>query len=114
MVFVKLKYFNNYSFLIKLLALLILCIISFSCNKNETKQILTVENAAVIGENAVNINTASVAELEKLPNIGTKLAQKIVEHRERYGKFRKPEHLILVSGISDRRFRQLQSFVKTD
>lgn len=72
------------------------------------------KNTNVIAENAVNINTASVAELEKLPNVGIKTAQKIVEHREKYGRFRKPEHLILVSGISDRRFRELQSFVKIE
>lgn len=114
MVFTKLQYFNNYRFLIKLLALLILCFFHVSCNKNEPKQILTVENAVVIAENAVNINTASVEEFEKLPNVGSKLAQKIVEHREKYGRFRKTEHLILVQGISDRRFRQLQSLIKTE
>ncbi len=114
MVSVKLQYFNNYRFLIKLLALLILCFFHVSCNKKETQQFLTVENTVQIAENAVNINTASVEELEKLPNVGAKLAQKIVEHREKYGNFRKPEHLILVAGISDKRFRQLQNLVRTE
>ena len=114
MVSAKPQYFNIYRFLIKLLALLIVCFFHVSCDKNETQQILTVENAVLPAENAVNINTASVEELEKLPNIGAKLAQKIVEHREKYGRFRKPEHLILVAGISDRRFRQLQNSIKTE
>lgn len=114
MVLVKPRYFNNYSCLIKLLALLILCFFAVSCHKNITKQILIVENKAVTAEDAVNINTATVEELEKLPNIGAKLAQKIVEHREKYGNFRKPEHLILVPGISDERFRQLQNMIKTE
>lgn len=114
MVSAKLQYYNNYRFSIKLLALLILCFFHVSCHKNETKQILTVEKTIVIAENAVNINTAPVEELEKLPNVGAKLAQKIVEHREEYGRFRKPEHLILVSGMSDRRFRQLRNLVKTE
>lgn len=114
MVSVKLQYFNIYRFTIKLLALLILCFFPVSCNKNETQQFLTVENKVLAAENAVNINTASAAELEKLPNVGAKLAQKIVEHREKYGSFRKSEHLILVAGISDRRFRQLQNLIKTE
>lgn len=114
MVSAKLQYFNNYRFLIKLLALLILCFFHVSCNKNETQQILTAENTVLPAENAVNINAASVEELEKLPNVGTKTAQKIVEHREKYGRFRKPEHLILVAGISDRRFRQLQNLIKIE
>jgi competence ComEA-like helix-hairpin-helix protein len=111
---IKLHYINNYSFLIKLLALLILCFFPVSCNKKETQRGLTSPNKVETAENAVNINTASVAELEKLPNVGTKLAQRIVEHREKYGSFRKPEHLILVSGISDRRFRELQNLIKTE
>lgn len=93
---IKLYYFNNYHFLIKLLALLILLFFLGSCNKKETQTGLTARTKVETAENAVNINTASVEELENLPNVGAKLAQKIVEHRERYGNFRQPEHLILV------------------
>jgi competence protein ComEA len=88
--------------------------LSVSCNTKETQQTLTVENKAVIAENAININTATVAELEKLPNVGAKLAEKIVEHREKYGNFRKPEHLLLVQGISDERFRRMRNLIKTE
>jgi len=112
--FTKLHYFNIYGFLIKLLALLVFCFLFVSCNKKETQQILTSENKVKVAETAVNINTASVAELEKLPNVGAKLAQRIVEHREKYGKFRRAEHLILVQGISDKRFRQMQNLIKTE
>lgn len=59
----------------------------------------------------VNINKATLKELETLPAIGPGIAQRIVEHRERYGWFRRAEHLIMVRGLSDRRFRELRSFV---
>lgn len=114
MSFSKLHYFNIYRFIIKLLALLIFCILFVSCNKKETQQLLTVENKVKVSETAVDINTASFEELEKLPNVGAKLAQRIVEHREKYGKFRRVEHLILVQGISDRRFRLMQNLIKTE
>jgi competence protein ComEA len=52
----------------------------------------------------ININTASAQELEALPGIGKGLAERIIEHREKYGSFAKPEHLIMVRGISERRF----------
>ncbi len=110
----KSYYFNIYCFLIKLLALLLFCFLYVSCNKKETQQILTSENQFKVAENAVNINAASAEELNKLPNIGEKLAQRIVEHRENYGKFRRSEHLLLVPGISDKRFRQLRSLIKTE
>lgn len=93
---------------------MIFVILFVACNTKVTKQSLTVESKEIIAENAININTATAAELEKLPNIGAKLAEKIIEHREKYGRFRKPEHLILVQGISDRRFRQMQNLVKTE
>ena len=56
----------------------------------------------------ININTASVRELEELPGIGIGLAERIVSYREQYGPFRRAEHLMLVRGISDRRFRELR------
>ena len=58
-----------------------------------------------------NINTASEAELERLPQLGPSLAQKIVEHRRRYGPFRKREHILIVEGISESRFRQFEPFI---
>ncbi|HLL14082.1 MAG TPA: helix-hairpin-helix domain-containing protein [Pyrinomonadaceae bacterium] len=62
----------------------------------------------------ININTASRAELERLPGIGEGLAARIVEHRERHGAFRRAEHLIIVRGISERRFAALRAFVTVD
>jgi len=59
----------------------------------------------------ININTASANELEALPGIGKGLAQRIIEHREKYGPFRKPEHLIIVRGISDKRFQALRDLI---
>lgn len=114
MVFAKSQYFNIYRHLLKLLALLIFCIFPVSCNKKEIRAAFTPEKTLERAENAVNINTATVQELEKLPNVGTKLAERILEHREKYGNFRKPEHLILVQGISDKRFRQMRNLIKTE
>src|SRR3989338_5384858 len=42
---------------------------------------------------AVDVNTADVAELERLPGIGPALAQRIVEERSRRGAFASPEEL---------------------
>src|SRR5688500_13892734 len=49
----------------------------------------------------LSINEASREELERLPGIGPGLAARIVEHRERHGRFRRAEHLLLVRGISE-------------
>ena len=113
------KYCNPYYFTIckisiKLLPLIILCFLFGCSEQKEAKQILLTQNRFIVSESAININTASAEELEKLPHIGTKLAQKIIEHREKFGKFRKAEYLLLVDGISDRRFSEIRSLVKVE
>jgi len=62
----------------------------------------------------IDINTASLEELENLPGIGKSLAARIIAHREKYGRFRRPEHLIIVRGISDHRFRQIRPFITVE
>jgi competence ComEA-like helix-hairpin-helix protein len=71
------------------------------------------ELAAPKSENGprTNINTASPQQLEKLPGIGKVIADRIVAHRTQYGPFRRTEHLMMVRGISDRKFRALQSMI---
>ena len=47
----------------------------------------------------ININKATVQELEQLKGVGAKIAHKIIEYREKNGPFQKPEDITLVSGI---------------
>ena len=60
---------------------------------------------------AININEADASDLEKLPHVGPVLARKILEHRKRYGPFRKPEHLLIIDGVSEKRFREFRQFI---
>lgn len=64
--------------------------------------------------NAININTVPVEELEKLPNIGRKTAEAIVEFRKQNGPFRRPEQLLQIRGVSEERFAELRPFIKTE
>ena len=59
----------------------------------------------------INLNTATTAELQRLPGIGEVLAERIIEHRTRYGPFRRAEHLMMVRGISERKFLELQPLI---
>ena len=65
--------------------------------------------AAVKGELAtVNINTASVKELDALPGIGAKTAALIVEYRQKNGPFKKIEELMNVRGVGEKSFLKLR------
>jgi len=99
----------------------VLLALAFSCSKAPRRVVLMrEENVSAIspGESAerasaprLNLNTASASELEKIPGIGPSLAARIVEHRARHGGFRRVEHLIMVRGFSDRRFRQVSAYL---
>ncbi len=62
---------------------------------------------AVAADGVVNINTATVAELEALPGIGPALAQRIVEHREANGPFADPAEIVAVRGIGEATYTKL-------
>ena len=56
----------------------------------------------------VNLNTASASQLEGLPGIGAKMAQRIVEYRQKNGPFKKVEDLMNVKGIGEKSFLKLK------
>ncbi|MGA2655143.1 MAG: ComEA family DNA-binding protein [Gammaproteobacteria bacterium] len=49
----------------------------------------------------ININTASVEELQQIKGIGEKRAEAIVAYREQNGRFDTVEDLLEVKGIGD-------------
>ena len=59
----------------------------------------------------INLNTATAAQLEKLPGIGARTAQLIVEHRQKNGGFKKVEELMNIKGIGEKSFLKLKPMV---
>ncbi|GAA4576877.1 hypothetical protein GCM10023176_49260 [Micromonospora coerulea] len=59
----------------------------------------------------VNLNTATLAQLDALPGVGPVLAQRILTHREQHGGFRSVADLRQVEGIGDARYEQLKDLV---
>lgn len=56
----------------------------------------------------VNINTASLEELDTLPGIGPVIGQSIIDYRESNGPFNSIEDIVLVSGIGDATFNKIK------
>ena len=59
----------------------------------------------------IDINTASVLELQRLPGIGEARAQAIADWREEEGPFTAPEDLMLVPGIGEGILAQCRDYI---
>ena len=92
---------------------LIACLSVVSCGDRPSSGAVRPANLAT-ADHAVNINTASADELQRIPHIGEKVAGRIIEHRETNGPFRRVEHLMLIQGISDKRFRKIRPLVRVE
>lgn len=60
----------------------------------------------------ININTASLEELQSLHGVGIVIAERIIEYRELHGPFLRIEELKEVQGIGEVRFEQLKDQIK--
>jgi len=65
----------------------------------------------LLGEELVNINTASIAELDKLPGIGPTIAQRILDYRNENGPFASINDIINVPGIGSATFGEIENLI---
>jgi len=59
----------------------------------------------------LNLNTATVEQLEALPGIGRRTAERILEQRQKNGGFKKIEDLMSVKGIGEKSFLKLRPMI---
>ena len=60
----------------------------------------------------INLNTATVNQLDALPGVGPVMAQRLVEYRQQHGGFHAVADLRRVEGIGDTRFERLKDLVE--
>ncbi len=81
----------------------------FILNERESKKPIEKLTA-----NKININLALSGDLLQLPGIGTVTAERIIEFREKYGRFYKTEDLMKVKGIGEKKFEKIKDYLTVD
>jgi len=69
------------------------------------------KQAAAGGDKLININTADAGQLVSLPQVGAKMAQRILDFRKSNGNFKRVQDLMKVKGIGEKIFAKLQPLI---
>jgi competence protein ComEA len=72
---------------------------------------LVLTSPTVPAGNLININTATLTQLDALPGIGPTTAQKIIDYRTQHGPFQKIEDIMNVAGIGPATFDDLKTLI---
>lgn len=82
-----------------------------SPGSGSTSEIAAGEELPVLAEKSIDLNAASLEDLEKLPGIGPVLAERILTFREESKGFGEIEELQDVEGIGEKTFAKLEPYV---
>ena len=75
--------------------------------------VISTPGGTAVNADLVNINTATVDQLDTLPGIGPTTAQKIIDYRTQHGPFAKIEDIMNVSGIGPATFDNIKNLITT-
>ena len=90
-------------------ALLVLLCATAAFAQTSAKPPAAASSAAVSAP--VNLNTATVTQLDALPGVGKATAERIIEYRQKNGGFKKIEELMNVKGVGEKSFLKLKPLV---
>ncbi|GIK41753.1 MAG: hypothetical protein BroJett011_55860 [Chloroflexota bacterium] len=63
------------------------------------------------GGGLININTATLEQLDSLPGVGPAIAQRIIDYRQKVGGFKAAEEITEVSGIGDATLAKIKDLI---
>jgi competence protein ComEA len=85
--------------------------VSEQVSQNESTEAAPVESTETTETERLNLNKATLEQLEELPGVGPVLAQRILDYREEFGGFIVVEELLEVDGIGDKTYESIKNLV---
>jgi competence ComEA-like helix-hairpin-helix protein len=64
-----------------------------------------------VSSNIINLNTATLEQLDALPGVGKVIAERILQRRDSVGRYTSVEELLLVKGMSKKKLNQIKPFL---
>ena len=75
------------------------------------ENIMAENNGTKEDSSKININKATIEELDSLPGVGEATANKIVNYRDENGEFKSIEEIKNVNGIGDKKFQDMKDLI---
>jgi competence protein ComEA len=76
---------------------------------------MTISSVSVLAQKSspaatekINLNAATLEQLQTLPGIGPVIAKSIIDHRTKVGKFGRIEEIINVKGVGEKKFQKIK------
>jgi competence protein ComEA len=83
-------------------------------NSNLPFTVISTPVGSTVTPSLININTATISELDTLPGIGPTTAQKIIDYRNQHGPFGSITEIMNVAGIGPATFDLIQGLISVN
>lgn len=70
-----------------------------------------IEDAVSIDDDTININTANIVDLIRLPGIGPATAKRIIEYRETHGNFVHTKEITKIHGVGEATYQEIAKYI---